>query len=483
MARASRSPTRYSLPMQPHTQYMQPQQLQQQQQIQMHTEYLIDQLQKKYSEQNKELAQTTIKLQLQNSELEQELAQANRELVLVKRKNHELISIIKGKLVTLNNEFDTKMNDLLETLGSDPKTIISRRVTLNAVEEKTHAVHQANNADYLKHINNELRRKSIGRFSLPELPAISEPAAAVENNVNEPDLSLVEENEEPEPEPAYEDVESKVIPSKRRRESGLFSMQNSNSQLSQPARPTHPNVIDHIPNLSMNASASAKNTNPNDINAQEESQELIVADSDANEANVTIQDSDPFNDSENAKIPTTAPTDVNQSMNESDVSFASSSCDSPVKKKQRIPKMLRELDAEKTKKWTRVDINESRSSRRSSLIPRFDMSIDNNNNKSSARSTRISVYKDSATPQPIPEEREEDVAEVRKPLGQKSNNTLNKKKVKTTKKKNVSSSGDMSIFDLSNENFLNIPIQPLAGTKPKKAAGRRRRKYIDEFIL
>lgn len=445
MARASRSPSRFSLP---------PNAFQGINNAEDSTREpsVYEQLQKKYSDQNRTLAQTTVKLQCQNTELETELASAQREIRSLKIHNSELVNLIRGKVIDFQEESNMKLNELLESLGGDDiisfkraKTPVSLPVSL-PVSETVSEIKPTQNVklDYLKQLNQDFKKRKSALFvsSIPEEDETLPTSAQ--------DLSFVEEIKEPESEPDYKDTESNIIPIKRKRDSQLFNTSGPIKSI-----PLLTAIEKNIPNLGSEVQFQSKKHNPNEAarissiglpTAIEEEEDIPILDGlDDFSVNKEQDSSNPFTDSmdEEANLPA-----------------------SPMKKKQkktRIPRELKNLDAEKTKRWTGVDPLEGRS-RRSSIVPRYDIPVQ-------TKTRRVNVFNDSTV-----EEASQIVDKPRTVLGVKDHNVVSGNKSKSKNHK------DMSIFDLENEDFLNIaiPIMPMEGKKSTKG---RRRKRIDNFDL
>lgn len=452
MARASRSPNRFSLPPNAFHGFDHTEQRQEEPTV-------YQQLQKKYSDQNRTLAQTTVKLQCQNTELETELATAQREIRTLKIQNEQLINLIRGKIVNFQDKCNNEFQEILSSLGSEvsvnfkrTKTSIPFTINENINEDQSS---ETVKVDYLKQMNQDFRKRKSALFvsSIPEEDETLLPS--VQN------LSFVEEIKEPESEPEYIDTESKMIPIKRKRDSQLFNTSGSLKPISY-----LPPIQDNIPNLGTGVEFQSKKLDPNEAarissiglfnNSEKRVETSILEGSDDDFSISKEQESiNPFIDSLN---------------DDGDVGEVSTSPTSPMKKKtkrSRIPRELKNLDTEKTKRWSGVDPLDGRS-RRSSMVPRYDIPV-------KAKTRKINVFNDNKV------EDDEEVQIIEKPrtiLGVKDSNVLPKKQADTVKNKDPK---DMSIFDLEKQDFLDIaiPLMPMEGKNKR----RRPKKNIDNFVL
>lgn len=443
MARASRSPSRFSLPPNVHAPMAERQE-----------PSVYEQLQRKYSEQNKVLAQTTVRLQCQNTELETELASAQREIRMLKRQNEELVALVRDKV-----------GDLLDALGpvTGEERVLQVRSHLPSsapqpvkepIESITPSVEIGTESrapvgtNYLKQINNDLRKRKSALF-VSSIPEEDEETLLPTTQ----DLSFVEEAKEPESEPEYKDTESKMIPIKRKRDSELFGTGNRTSMVEP--------IQDNIPDLSTDVHFQSKRSGP-DEGAKQALLSLPALEKDVPEAPV-LDELDEFSIAreQNSVNPFVSSTSEESDATNSDPAPA------PKKRKQpRIPRELKNLDTEKTKRWTGVDPLEGRS-RRSSIAPRWE-----------PRSRTVDVHIDA-------EQNDENAQQSveRKALAPKDPNTVTAPS-KTAKAK-ATVPADMSIFDLEQQDFLDIaiPVLPVEGKKRRgrpKGSTRRRK---EEFLL
>ncbi|GMM30190.1 hypothetical protein DAMA08_029350 [Martiniozyma asiatica (nom. inval.)] len=472
-------------------------------------------LHKRYQEQNKILAQTAAKLQTQVKELQNELNTAKKEIRMLKAQKSKLALAVNDGIKNFKELVECGARDL-EQLYQNMTDLPDKEMHLFVSESHqpvADSITSNISTDYLKEVNQDLKRRKSDIFSgsanMPlYLQSQLDSRISKEPSLPPNDLEEVVEQEEPEPEPVYQDTEHKLIPMKKTRESALFApISRVNSDLGS-------GKIDLVPNLAIDKEATPKKITPNEA-AAVTTAFSTVDERDDNCINKTGDTQEA--DSNYIQIPTFKLND--QSIDESDVSHSRKDFDipdidnspdcatpssSPQKnqilansrdeftnnsfidkisathsaeaetesdaslqnKKKSIPRELKNLDTEKTRRWLGV----TEGKRRASIGVKYG-EFDLNGIGSviiEKKKKKVSVYSDKENE---PSKLKSADAKVKKqPL--KNITNLRKNKSKTAQKQ-------LSIFDLDSQDSLGLSLSP---TMPIKQ-GKRGRKKANDFIL
>lgn len=417
-----------------------------------HSNYEFEELKRTYGEQNSVLARKNEELQMRVSGLEKQLFSTQKELLQLRNEKAVLNEKLQKNARRFNNVivngFETMMNEYREFL-SDVNVDVEKRKVAPVMTERVETDESTTKTktgdkfvfeNYWSKVNDDLqRRKSI----------ITTQAVEVYRNDDDQLDTLVEKDDEMEETyprienklritpvvseeiaPEYEDADSTFVPTK----GSAVAMAKVNVD-----------TLGEVPFLGLQPVSEAEATN--DVNQNDE---LF----DYNDEQELPVESGHVEDKSEIESDTVMEIENSVEVEESEQIVTVPSSPSPVKKvipirqrKAKVPRELKNLDAEKTRRWTGVDFddengngmnNDRRKSRRRSLVVNYQIPAIKPKNKRGKE--RITIFLD--------DENDKENNRVNKRQSSKRNTGALRNI--TNLQKQAKSSKEKSIFDLEN---------------------------------
>ena len=342
-----------------------------------HNDAEIDEIKRTYNIQNKILAQKNEELKLKVNGLEKQLFQSQKQVLQLKNDKIKLMDLLKINSKRFNDIVVDKFEGMIEEFRSfvgeigvdvEKKDIPMKLITrVSSKEEEKLRKFDPEKYEfdhYWENVNDDLKRRKSIYFKAPESSDVS----------NEGGLeTLIEQDDEVkeiemELEPEYVDKSSELIPIKR-----VSQIMEKTDHLSM------------IPYLGLEDKLEENNNNNNSNDNNKKENPVIEESHDIPEIHEVHDVSEV---SEVPEVPEVHEIPDYPIPMEQTQSSTPSPITSPVKKNRRkssIPRELKNLDTEKTKRWLGMDplddVNEStserRRSRRRSLIVNYDLPIIN----------------------------------------------------------------------------------------------------------